>query len=565
MEDIQALFRDHANHFTIYVVEQRFVVGKGLEFFKSYRGKPNYIDTDQAAKNFITTILNWILKKIPSVGDILKVCFEGISTVGIIDIVVAFSKLFGTQEHQAAGPKAIDPIIIQEEKVNKFHINHIINLHQNSIWAPAIIILLKDNDFERAKKELSQCPDGLYVKFIRNNGKHELHKVINTGAENIYDFITSFSQQCFSTCSNTRHDIITNQEWAKDSKVKIYVPQLMKYRANLLCDEKNEIKNGLSLLILELEKELKSQKLMQHDIILLKNFLCVAKIFRVFCNDYGGKDITDALLLANELDNEIFKAYVYKYAFFLKNNSIETQNKYLQMAYRIFEKNDMIDNAIYCRNNQLVLQFDTEQIKPGEFSDMVGEATSAVPGLVGMPHLYNNAGMAYMMSAQPDLAMENFEKGIEYSKSVKRSVQRNAIQGNMLITKSYYKEKIEYSEIERQIIQIFDGMVNNEQLPFIASRYAMNLLVVAIRENSAWAKELLHNYDIVKLFNDGLINNSIGTGQLLAQLDYIDQKLPELNLKSQCIIPKHIIPVTGQRRNFIQKSGLNPFYFFTWL
>lgn len=565
MEETQALFREHSTHFTIYVVEQKYVVGKGYTFFKSYLGKPNYIDTDQMAKSFIMKILGWINKRIPSVGDMIKICFEDLSPIGIVDIVIAFSKLFMTQEHQAAGPEAIDPIIIQEEKVLKKYINQIINLHKNSIWAPAIIILLKDNNFERAKELLSECPDGIYAKFIRNNEKHELYKIVNTGAENIEGFMTAFSQQCFSTCSNTKHDILVNRNWAEDSKIKKYVPRMMKYRASLLCDEKNEIKNYLLSCILELEHELNNNNYSSQDKLLLQNFLCIAKIFMVFCNDYGGKELEDALLLSKELNNELFKAYIYKYAFFFKEKNIKEQNNLLEEAYNIFIKNGMVDNAIYCKNNQLVRQFDANKIRPKDFSDMIGEATSEVPGLVGMPHLYNNTGIAYMMSAQPDLAMEYFDTGLEYAKSADRIVQKIALLENKLITKSYYNEKIEFKEIEKLIIQIFDGMVNNEQLPFISSRYIMNLLIIASRNNADWTKELLNNYTIISLINNGFESNPIGSGQLLTQLEYINQKQPELNLKSKCIIPSNIIPVTGLRQKIIQKTGLNPFYFFTWL
>lgn len=566
MEDVQGLFRDHANHFTIYVVEQKFVVGKGFDFFKAYRGKPNYIDTDQMAKSMIAKIHRWIDKKIPSIAEMIKIGFEGLSPAGIVDIVVAFTKLFAAQEHQAAGPNAIDPIIIQEGKVLKIYINQLVNLHKNSILTPAIIILLKDNDFERAKALLSECPDGIYVKFIRNNGKNELHKIINTGAENVEGFINSFSQQCFSTCSNTHHDILLNKEWAADSKVKKYAPRLLKYRANLLCDEKNEIMKYLSDCILELETELNYEEgLLSHDTILLKNFLCVAKIYRVFCNDYGGEDIIDALTLAKEMDNEILRAYVYKYAYFFKEKSITEQNDYLEEAYKIFTQNEMADNAIYCKNNRLVRQFDTDKICARDFADMVGEATSDVPGLVGMSHIFNNAGMAFMMTAQPDLAMEYFDKGLEYAKTSERFVQKVAISCNRMITKSYYSEKIEYSEIDKMLIQIFDGMVNDNKLPFISARYVMNLLIIAVRQNPNWCKEILQNYAVVDLLNQGIKDNSIGSGQLLMQLDYIDQKLPKLNLKSMCITPQELIPVTGKRRDFIQKTGLNPFYFCTWL
>lgn len=565
MDNIRELFREHSNFFTIYVVEQKFVLGQGRDFFKAYQGKPNYIDTDKMAKKFIFKVLSWINKRIPSIGDMVKVCFNGGSAVGIVDIVIAFSKLFMTQEHQAAGPDSIDPIIIQEGKVLKTYINQLINLHQDSIWAPAIIILLRDNNFERAKELLADCPNGIQVKFIHNNGKHELTKIINVGAKNVEEFITAFSQQCFSTCSHTKQGILINKEWSGNSKIKYYAPRLMKYRTNLLCDEKNEIRPYISACILELENSLKNNKYSQQDIVLLQNFLCILKIYRVFCNDYGGNDIVEAMSLAKKLKNKIFEAYVYKYAFFLENTNLEEQNDLLQKAYDIFIENQMYDNAIYCKNNQLVRQFDTKQIKPKEFSDMVGEATSEVPGLVGMPHLYNNTGIAYMMNAEPDLAMEYFDIGLDYTKTIDRSVQKIALLENKLITKSYYNDNIEFSEIEKLMIQIFDGMVNNEQLPFISSRYAMNLLIIALRKQVQWGKELINKFEITKLLNSGLADNAIGSGQLLAQLNYIDKKYPELNLKSECNIPQKIIPVTGQRQNFIQKSGLNPFYFFTWL
>ena len=45
----------------------------------------------------------------------------------------------------------------------------------------------------------------------------------------------------------------------------------------------------------------------------------------------------------------------------------------------------------------------------------------------------------------------------------------------------------------------------------------------------------------------------------------MDQKFPDLDIKSKCVLPDDIVPVTGQRKLFIEKSGLNPFYFFTWL
>ena len=564
--NVQALFRDHINQFTIYIVEQKFAVGKGHDFFKQYIGKPNYIDSEYMAKNLILKIHQWIDKKIPSVAELIKLCFEGYSTTGILDIVVALTKLFSTQEHQAAGPNVIDPIIIQEGKVLKTYINQLVNLHKDSITRPAIIIVLKDNNFDRAKSLLSGSPDGIYIKFIRNNGNCELYKVINKGAENVQDFITSFSQQCFNTCSNTKHEILLNQEWAGDSKVRNYAPRLLKYRANLLCDEKNDIRLELSQCISALENELNVKNaLSDHDTMLIKNFLCIAKLYRVFCNDYGGNDISQALELSSELKNEILKANVYKYAYFFKGKSIAEQNKCLQDAYRIFIKNNMFDNAIYCKNNELIRQFDSGSIKARLFADMIGEATGSVPGLVGMSHLYNNAGLAYMMTAQPDLAMEYFDNGLQYAKNPDRYVQKMAIECNRLILKSYYCDKIEFTEIKKLLIQIFDGMYEEKKLPFISSRYVMNLLIIASKCNSSWAAEIVQSYPVVDLINQGIKDNVIASGQLLMQIDYLNQKLSHLRFKEKCIIPSHVSSVTGKRKDFIKKSGLNPFYFCTWL
>ena len=93
----------------------------------------------------------------------------------------------------------------------------------------------------------------------------------------------------------------------------------------------------------------------------------------------------------------------------------------------------------------------------------------------------------------------------------------------------------------------------------------MNLLIISIKENKDWGKELLQQYDIVNLFNNGLASNTLGNGQLLKQLNYLEQKLPECDIKNRCHLPSKVIEPTGRRKDFIEETGLNPFYFFTWL
>lgn len=562
MEEIGNLFKEYDDGFTIYAVEKKFVTGMGLDYFKSYQGKPNYIASNAIANKRIKKIYEWIGKRIPAIGDLIKIAFSSNQVANVVDIVVALQKLFVSQEHQAVGPEVIDPIIIEEEKVYQKNIEQLIYLHKETFLFPSIIIALKDNDIDRAKKVFSCCPNGMNIKFILNSGKHEMHKVINVGATNIEDFMTAFSHQCFSTCSKTKHSVLLNAEWEQDSIVKKFAPLLLRYRSNLICDEKREILANLNSLIADLEKWDTSNT---RDDMLIKNFLCIAKIYRVFCKDNGGTDIRDAFHLANYLQNDILLAYVYKYAYFFSQKKVAEQDFCLSKAYKIFESNNMMDNAIYCKNNQLVHQFDTEKICATDFSDLLGEAINTVPGLVGMPHLYNNTGLAYLLTGNPDEAKEYFDKGISYSRSSDRLVQRLALKCNKLITNSYYEEDIDFKEINGLMKQILDGMFYKDELHFISARYIMNIFVTAIRHNKSWGKELLHTYPIIELINKGLSENTIGTGQLLEQINYVEKKLPGLRLKEQCITPTKVTEVTGRRKEFILNYGLNPFYLFTWL
>lgn len=563
MEEIRKLFREYDNGFTIYAVDKSFVSGIGLDYFKSFQGKPNYISSDNIANKKIKKIYAWIGKKIPIIGDLLKIAFStNTQAASIVDVIVALQKLFISQEHQAVGPEVIDPIIIEEEKVYQKNIEQLIYLHKDTFLFPTIIIILMDNNIERAKKVFSNCPNDMNIKFVLNSGKYEMHRVINVGASNVRDFFSAFSHQCFCTCSKTKHDVLLNAEWEQDSIVRRFAPLLLKYRSNLICDEKREIVASLDSLINDLENMDTSNS---RDNVVVKNFLCIAKIFRVYCKDDGGTDIKDAFHLANFLQNDILLAYVYKYAYFFSQKNFNEQEFCLNKAYDIFKKNNMMDNAIYCKNNQLVRQFDTSKICADNFSDLLGEAINSVPGLVGMPHLFNNTGLAYLLTGNPEQAKEYLDKGIAYSKTSDRLVQRLAIQCNKLIVDSYYEEKIEFAEINKLMKQILDGMYYKNELHFISARYAMNVFIIALRQNISWGKELLRTYPIIDMINKGLSENTIGSGQLLKQLEFAEKKLPGLLLKDQCITPVKITEVTGRREYFISNFGLNPFYLFTWL
>lgn len=119
-EDVREFFNDHYECFTIYVVEKAFANGRGREYFKSFLGKENYINTDSDIKKAIEKILTWTQKHIPQIASIItNILLKNFNYAGIKEIVTDFSQLFSVEIHQAAGPYVIDPIIIQEGKVSK--------------------------------------------------------------------------------------------------------------------------------------------------------------------------------------------------------------------------------------------------------------------------------------------------------------------------------------------------------------------------------------------------------------------------------------------------------------
>ena len=58
-EDVCSFFHETQEAFTIYIVEQKFVVGRGYEYFKSFRGKANLIVSDSLIKRRIEKIIFW--------------------------------------------------------------------------------------------------------------------------------------------------------------------------------------------------------------------------------------------------------------------------------------------------------------------------------------------------------------------------------------------------------------------------------------------------------------------------------------------------------------------------
>lgn len=560
--EIRNIFRPENGAFTVFVVEQRFAIGRGHEFFQSYINTPNYFDSEEKIKRQFSKVVGYIGKSVAPVSTLMSFLSVSPQIATISEIVSSLCKLFTVHEHQAAGPEVIDPIIIQEGQISKRELTKIININKDSILCPSIIILLKDNDFDRAKVLLSECPDGIYVKTIRNNGEEEIYKVVNHGAEDIDSFIASFSEQCFSTCSKTKRDILLDSSWAENSIISSYSPQLFRIRSCLLIDQKESVHKDLSNLILTLTAARGSS---ERDECILRSMECIAKLFRVFCLDYGGQDIVDAADLANQLNNEVLLAQVYRYAEFLPNCSQQQKDELYMKGYSIFQKNKMEDHAIYCRNNMLVQQFYTDTIFPDQFRELQIEAINNVPGMVGMSHIYNNVGVAYLYCGLPEIAIDFFTKGLDYARYQDRIVQNLALESNRVIAESYSYNTVDERRLHYLFRRVFDGMGLNK-LPFLAADFALNILAVAYRQNPSFGRDLVHEFPALELINRSFAVNTMGSGHRLLQLQYLATHYSSwFTLLDECKIPTLIDPTSGKRMEFTMRYGLSPFDFDTWL
>lgn len=558
---INDYFSEHIDSFTIYVVEQKFAVNQGKDYFKQFANEEHLINSDSKMKRHLSKMLNWIQKKIPDVAELTKNVISAKATPspsGIVDVVTSLYKLFTVTEHQAAGPEFIDPIIIEEINISSKYIAQLVSLYKESIIQPAIIIILKDNDFDRAKKLLSNCPHNTNVKFIRNTGETEIYKIINTGADNLDDFIDAFSRQCFSTCSKTHREILLNPDWEENNLVKSLSPYFFKTRTNLLYDEKPEAITDINYVLNRISMERKETN---ENTFLLNSLELMARLNRIYCQDAGGSDINDSITLSKELDIDLLKAYVYRFAHFIPNTTKERQKELLQDARIIFQKNNVADHAIYCQNNYLVYSFYTDRVNARNFRELQQQAICDVPGMVGMSIILNNVGVAYLYRNDFAEAVSFFKKGLDYSKE--RMVQKIGLQSNLLITKACAYEKIEDKEI-RIVLDAVLANFSKEYLPFIAANYIMNLLVIALQQHYELGKMILQNAKIQSILSNALVDNALGSGSLTQQIIKVQSLFPEIDF-SIFPMPHHISSISGVRAEFILERGYNPVIFNAWL
>ncbi len=557
MEEISNYFNEHAEAFTIYVVEQKFATGQGLEYFKQFQNTEHFIKTDSQLKKMIMRVLAYIQVHVPDAGALIKLIFSSRMSEtqsGIVEAIVILSKLFTLNQHQAAGPKVIDPIIIEENKISPRYLAQLVALHMDSILCPAIIIILRDNNLARAKDLLSQCPNGINAKLIENGGKSTIYKVINTGAKDIDGFIDLYGKQCFSTCSCTSRNIITGGKWRENDYIHSYAPDMFRIRSSLLVDDKGmDVKKDIDTL-------LSSMRPNSDDDRIAKAFILMAKLYKVYCNDYGGQDIQDALQISEDLNMDLLRAHVYRYASLIPNSTRDEQNTMLLKAESIFSQNDILDHALNCRNNRLLSQFYTHKVNTNDFFELQSQALADVPGMVGMSMLLNNTGVAYLYRRELDEAIKYFNKGIDYSRN--RIVQKIGLKNNILIARSCQYVEVKESDIYLQM-DLITYNLSEEFLPFIAANYIVNLLVISERSNLKISNYLVEKYPIQKII-DAAFTSILGSGSLTAQIAFINSHYPHINIK----IPKStagISSLSGVREDFVIQEGLNPVIFSIWV
>lgn len=562
MDDVREFFHETQEAFTIYIVEQRFVVGRGYSYFKSFIGKENLIASDSAIKKRIRRIWSWTQDRIPSAAELIQLCFfpeSGLSAVTIVEIVTALSKLFAVEKHQAVGPEIIDPLIIQVGKISQRYLSELIALHQESILQPAIIILLKDNDFERAKQLVSKCPSGINVKMIRNSGECEIYKVINSGASETEEFLDLYSKQCFSTCSLTKRDILLSKEWMNNSLVHDTAPQLLRYRSLLVEDNKSaELLSDIDSTIKNLYAFSASS---EGNEKVKEAMLCMLKLFRVYCLDKCTNDMGEAYKLSEHVGNEILQAHVLRYSNFFPQLSLKTKQEMLEKAYNIFDRNNIQDHAIYCKNNFLINQFYQDHIDLSSFQRMQEAAVYNVPGMVGMSYILNNTGVAYIYMSRFDDAIEYLEKGLPYAKQ--RPIQRLGIMTNILIAKDCGFFELHQEDVLRVITSAFDQF-GVTKFPFLTANFITNAILAAAHIDYVWAHSLIQRFPIVTLLNTALSSKQFGTGSLSLQLALIQNQFPSLFDKSFSF-PQKQTSLSGMRKRFIENHMFNPTIFNAWL
>jgi hypothetical protein len=185
--------------------------------------------------------------------------------------------------------------------------------------------------------------------------------------------------------------------------------------------------------------------------------------------------------------------------------------------------------------------------------------------MVAMSHIYNNVGVAYLYCGQSSIAIDFFDKGLNYAMFQDRIVQNLAIESNKLIAECYSYVTIDENRLRHLMRRIFDGM-GIDKMPFLSADFVLNILAIAYKQNHNFGNELTRTFPVKKLINKSFAKNYMGSAERTLQLQYIAKRFSDFqSILDDCKIPKPVSSVFGKRSEFILQYGLSPFDFAAWL
>lgn len=530
----------------------------GKEYFQNFLSTPHYMSSSHKLNNYFHKILNLIRSKQSNIVELIgaldksdnlkkSVLFETISI--LLQIIPAI----------AVNIEILDPIIIEINKDTLKTANKIVNNFKSSPIRPIIILLLdKNTPSNEIKSILKQLPIELKVAIHNDNGETKVITVLNNyGANSVQEFIDLYTSQCFCTCCHTKQDILI-KNMNEDNIVNVLTTLLIKCHSHLLQDNKISAQSDIKFINSLLEKS-------NIDENLSKLFYCILNLYTVYATDKGGKSIHKAIQLSSELQNPLMKAFVGRFAHFIPNTSYSDKVNILLNASKIFSERNILDHKMYCINNMLTYSFYTDSLDISQFNDLLGDATSNVPGLSGMSILYNNTGTAELYNRNPETALVRYKEGLDYAIADNRPAQRIGLMGNIAIAESLLGIKHDTLYYINGFYNIIN-MPNTRNLPFIQANGFMNLVASAIFEKNFDAvNEITQLTEFTSILQKALSDNIMGTGSLIEQLNVLYPKSKgHLKIDNLKCPPKHSI-LSGIRYNYIKENGFNPAISNAWL
>ncbi len=559
-DEIQNDFLHYNCEFTIFLVEPAYYRYRGNAYLMQFLDTEHWFSSDEECRIKINEILFWLEKNNNNINELIEELRDISENQNHLtdNAVTILTKLYSVTSHKLPIAETLNPIIIEESSISKKNISLLVSLNKYCNYTPTIIVILKDNNFERAEKVFLQCPNDTNLKILKNNGETIYRKVVNEGADTIEQFLEFFSKQCFSTCSKTENNILLSDEWSKNSVISEFSPSIFKIRSIFVTEHKLVAKQDIE----NLDTKLDTYNTNTVDNkILLNSLVCMNKLFNVYCNDYGGKDLNTAWDIAKNLDNEILLAHVYRYSHFFNCSRTDKQG-FLSEAEKIFSKYGINDHAIYCENNRLIHQFSMDKISINDFSNLENTCNN-MPELALKAHILNNIGVAYLFDRLTNKAIDTLNDGLEYTGN--NHIQRLALESNLLIAIFIATGKYDEVSAKNILDEIFTPYLGLNRMTFLTAQFALNVIGVVVNNNINLSKKLIAEYNIIQLIQTAFSTNIMGAGSMIKQMQAIVAKHPQLDLIKHIKLPSKTTNVSGIRLDFIEKYALNPFFFNTWL